>query len=374
MDLPKGVTCVKSKGNDYWYYRPNRKAAQLKKEKLISIKLPGTPYRKEFWDTVYEHDIISSHEYYRKLNLIGEIDDQELSHYLKKSGYQQHLFKVGTFAALIHDYQSDIAFKMLAERTQKDYEEAHEIFKSMWADIKVSRIKPKHVLALRNKFSDTPYKANRLIRTLSALLKWGIPMEYIDTNPCYGIKMLPTDGEYEAWTWEQIHFFKAHASPHIWNVLAMSLYTGQRISDVLKMKWSDVHNGMISVKQQKSKKPLFIPIHPELETIIKDLPKNSIYILLNSKGKPWKSGWQSALQKQRKKEVMKPLEGERLVTHGLRKSACCFLAEAGCTDSEIQAITGHSKAMVEYYRRQVNQVKLAKKAIIKFSKCHNAKK
>ncbi len=371
MELPKGVTKVKSKGKEYWYYRPNRKAAQNRKEKLISQKLPGTPYQKEFWLSLHNQGIVTLELYYKKLIEIGEMDVSEYNELIASSSVTDNRYTQGTMAALIHDYQNDIAFRMLAERTQKDYSEAHTVFHDMWANIRVSRIRPKHILALRNKFSSTPYKANRLVRTLSALLKWGIPMEYLDTNPCYGVKMLPTEGEYEAWTWDQINFFKEHAKPHIWSVLAISLYTGQRVSDVLKMKWADVKHGMIAVKQQKTKKPLFIPIHPDLETVLDTIPKCSIFILTNSKGKPWKSGWQAALQKQRQHEVMKPLEGQRLVTHGLRKSACCFLAEAGCTDSEIQAITGHSKQMVEYYRKQVNQLALAKSAILKFSQSKN---
>ncbi len=74
MELPKGVTKVKSKGKDYWYYRPNRKAAQTKTEKLISTKLPKTPYHREFWLALYDQDIIPVDQYYRKLLEIGELD------------------------------------------------------------------------------------------------------------------------------------------------------------------------------------------------------------------------------------------------------------------------------------------------------------
>ncbi len=136
----------------------------------------------------------------------------------------------------------------------------------------------------------------------------------------------------------------------------------------LKMKWTDIRDDIILVKQEKTGKPLFIPIHQNLKAIIAAIPRHSIFILTNSRELPWKSGWNAALQKQMAKPEMEPLQKSRLVTHGLRKSACVFLAECGCTDSEIQAITGHSKSMVEYYRKGVNQRKLAKKAILKLSK------
>ncbi len=58
--------------------------------------------------------------------------------------------------------------------------------------------------------------------------------------------------------------------------------------------------------------------------------------------------------------------GDGLVFHGLRKSAVCFLLEAGCTDAMVSAITGQSRQMVEHYSRQINQRKLAVEAILRW--------
>ena len=48
--------------------------------------------------------------------------------------------------------------------------------------------------------------------------------------------------------------------------------------------------------------------------------------------------------------------------HGLRKLAIVELAEAGCSDAEIQAVTGQSPAMVAFYRKQANRKRLSRKA------------
>lgn len=53
----------------------------------------------------------------------------------------------------------------------------------------------------------------------------------------------------------------------------------------------------------------------------------------------------------------------KLGPHGLRKAAARRLAEAGCTPSEIQAITGHNTlSEVERYTREANQKLLAESA------------
>ena len=54
----------------------------------------------------------------------------------------------------------------------------------------------------------------------------------------------------------------------------------------------------------------------------------------------------------------------RCKPHGLRKAAARRLAEAGCSASEIMAITGHKTlAEVERYTRAAGQEQLARRAI-----------
>ena len=54
----------------------------------------------------------------------------------------------------------------------------------------------------------------------------------------------------------------------------------------------------------------------------------------------------------------------RCVTHGLRKAAARRLAEAGCSEHQIMAITGHgSLKEVERYTKDAAQARLAKTAI-----------
>jgi Phage integrase family len=55
---------------------------------------------------------------------------------------------------------------------------------------------------------------------------------------------------------------------------------------------------------------------------------------------------------------------KRCKAHGLRKAAARRLAEAGCSVSEIAAITGHKTlAEVERYTRPADQERLARQAM-----------
>ena len=60
--------------------------------------------------------------------------------------------------------------------------------------------------------------------------------------------------------------------------------------------------------------------------------------------------------------------------HGLRRNAAKALAEAGCTEKQIMAMTGHqTSAMVMQYIKDANQTILAKSAMNQLEESKNSK-
>jgi len=333
VSLPRYVHAVKARGKIYYYYRPRRGRGGT-----FSQRLPDDPRSPAFWEA------------YNKLAR-------------SKAGGPLP----GTFGALIADYQASPEFKGLAEATKRDYARYHAIIQSLWGDLRVDALKPADVLSLRDQFKRTPHKANYLVRALSTLLSWSVPRGYRSDNPCREVRLIKTTGGYEPWPWEAITRFQAEARPRIWHVVALLLYTGQRVSDVLNLKWSDVEDDIIVVRQSKTGQRLHIPIHRELKQILETIPRDSVYVLSNESGKPWASGFQTSFRKELAKLKHLPeFQDRRLVIHGLRVSAAVMLAEAGCTSHQIAAITGQSLHMVEHYTRAVQQKALSRAAILKW--------
>jgi integrase len=182
------------------------------------------------------------------------------------------------------------------------------------------------------------------------------------------------------WPWDAIEHFRRLARPDLWEAAALALYTGQRLSDVLVMGWSDIEGRLISVVQSKTGKGLWIPIHRELKQVLTAIEvreneksenvvalRLSGMILTNSRDRAWtRDGFKASWQEELNRPEMVALRERRLVFHGLRKSAVVFLLEAGCTDAETAAITGQSRDMVEHYAKQVNQKRLAAAAILQW--------
>ena len=341
--LPPHVHAVKAKGREYFYFQPNR-GARIKGPRT---PIPGLPF-----------------------NIDGSPNADWWAAYRALSGAPKDGPRPGSFEALIAAYKASPEWRVnVGERTKVEWSRDLVRIEKAWGKLAVAGLEPKHVLKLRDRHSKTPAAANNLIKCLSAMLTWSIPRGWRTTNPCAHIKKLKIGEGYAPWDWEDIEFFRTRAPPHLWQAAALALYSGQRLGDVLEMRWSEVKDNLISVKQNKTGKRLWIPMHRDLQDVVAELPRTSLTLLANTRSKPWTdSGFKSSWSKAMNKPEMATLREKALVFHGLRKSAVVFLLEAGCTDAEVAAITGQSRQMVEHYARQVNQKKLAAAAVLKWER------
>jgi integrase len=115
-----------------------------------------------------------------------------------------------------------------------------------------------------------------------------------------------------------------------------------------------------------------IPLHPDLRPALRKARKTitALTICTRSDGQPWGSGahFSREFGKMRDKLGL-PAD---LHFHGLRHSAASRLAEAGASDAQIMAITGHkSTAMIRLYTSGARQKVMAISAISKLPRKRN---
>jgi hypothetical protein len=336
LPLPDGVVAITPRGRTYFYYTPGRGGRGQGKR----VRLPDDPHSPAFWEA------------YRALSGRDSASPQA---------------KAGTFDALIDAYLISADFLKKANSTQALNKHYLGIIRDVWGDMRADGVRPKHVLDLRDTFAETPRKADELVSTLRTLFAWGRPRELAgETNPAIDIGKLSGGDGWASWHMDDIAYARQHLRPDLWHAAALALYTGQRQSDVLKMQWSAIRDGRITVRQGKTGKPLAILLHRELMLILDQIERRSIRILVNSRGKPWATGFRSAWQDAMNTEAFADFRLRRLVFHGLRKSAVNFLLEAGATVPETASVTGQSHQMVAHYAKGVDQGKLASAAILKW--------
>ena len=121
--------------------------------------------------------------------------------------------------------------------------------------------------------------------------------------------------------------------------------------------------------QQKNRnsKPvtLTIPILPELRRIIDATPSGSLTFLMSELDRPFTGNGFGNRFRKWCDDAGLPSECS---AHGLRKAAASRLAEAGATELEIRAITGHQTSReVSRYTKAANQKLMAKSAMEKLT-------
>lgn len=331
--LPPHVVMVKNRTGRPYYYLSKHRGTGREQSRL---RLPDDPRSPEFW-----------------------------SEYARLMGTESPKPRTDTVRALATAWQASPEWGQMARSTRADWTRYVNRVVAAWGDLEVQGIEPRHILALRDQFRDTPASANNLLRCLTSMLSWSVPRGWRADNPCREVRLLRGGDGYAPWDWDTIAAVRADLREDLWWVVALALYTGQRQGDVLAMRWDHVKDGLIAVQQEKTEKRLVIPLHRDLRPLVAGIPRRAVTILTSTEGGPWtKSGFKATWNKH------KPavLRDRGLVFHGLRKSAVVTLLEAGCSDAEVASITGQSREMVEHYGKQVNQGRLAAAAVLKWER------
>lgn len=201
-----------------------------------------------------------------------------------------------------------------------------------------------------------------MVEMISILSRHAIDLEWITANPASGVKKLK-GGEYQPWPDTKLRAFESYCGKNEleWEMTAymLGVGTGQRIGDVIAMQWEHYDGHFISVVQEKTAARLWVACPDFLSRYLDNLPRKGRFIIAQSLHK----GVAKRTIQQRVMAVREEIGAQAFVIHGWRYTAAVHLAEAGASDSEIQAVTGHKTLeMVKKYRNQANQRKLSQTA------------
>ena len=164
----------------------------------------------------------------------------------------------------------------------------------------------------------------------------------------------------EAWPLDKIEAYRATARGRALLIFELCLGTGQRIGDVLRMRWSDIDGDGISVKQSKTGAALWIPITPSLRKVLDQTPRIGMTICAHG---PQGKALTYVPAAKAVRQVQEQIGALDYDIHGLRYATTAELAAAGCSDEVIAAITGHkTTAMIAKYAGPSRQKARAKRA------------
>ncbi len=229
----KHVKRYRSKGRDYWYHRITRE--RLPDDETARVQ--------------------------RVLHLNATLE-----------GWSERTI-AGSIGDLVSRYRASPEFKRLAPRTRSTYMESLGLLEEGSADVPITEIDIAWLYALRDSMADTPRAADKMLAMMSVLLNFAVVRGFCQDNPVRHVKKLHGGKSFEPWTEAAIERFRAGANPRMVWAMELALFTGQRRSDVLAMRWSHIEDGLIEVAQQKTGERLHIPVHPQLADLLAGSPR-----------------------------------------------------------------------------------------------------
>ncbi len=246
-------------------------------------------------------------------------------------------------------------FEDLAPNTIRNYRvgcsNLLQVVMDNWGNEPEGPFNPRDAQALVDDLIDTkgPGSARATVASMGSILSFMILYTDICNNtynPFDYIK-IPTSENIEPWSKEQILEYQGCKSSYIGKLVTILYETGQRLSDVVELKWSDfieIDNSLlpgkviprlkdsVKIKQKKTGNVVEIPILSSSNIISFFDTKNAEKLIFK--------GDENEVRYLYKQECIyygiTPLP-----LHGLRKSAVIRMIEAGATEYEIMAITGH---------------------------------
>lgn len=319
------------KGRQYIYFRLDRGG------KVTRVRLPSNPDSEEF-----------AREYWAI-----------------RSGRSKRTCKT-TWNNLIVAYYQSPAFRSKAKGTQQNYRRHCEAIREKNGDKDMTRFRRKDALKVQEALQANWSKANERLAVLSILCKFAVDLEWIERNPVVDIPKL-TGGEYEPWPDDKLAAYERYCDRHdlttARTIYELCVGTGQRIGDCVNMEWHDFDGEFMDVVQDKTGTKLSIYCPARLQSYLASLPKAGRHILAKNLTAPIaKRAAQKAVEDVRR--ALGIMDGpDRLVPHGWRYTAAVQLSDAGCSDDEVQAVTGHkTMEMVRKYRAKRDQRAASKRA------------
>ena len=272
--------------------------------------------------------------------------------------------KHGTIDVLARSYLRSAVFADLAPSSQRNRRAFIDQLVAAYGTLPIAGLERRHVRMIMDANAQTPGKARAMLSALRALTTLALDDNTIAIDPTAGIKRpkLSEDG-IEAWSEAEI---AAYESFHPIGTparlaFAIALYTGQRAGDLIRLGRQHVRDGAIELRQEKTGTTFSVPLHPELKIIMDASPSTNLLFLVSEHGKPYASG--NSFGQRIRRWAQQAGMGGRSV-HGLRKSCCRRLVEAGCMAHEVMSISGHKSLVeVERYTKSVSQKALAEKAM-----------
>ena len=269
----------------------------------------------------------------------------------------------GSFHALIESYYRSKRYKKLGDEYRRMRTNSIERFRLKHGDKPVTALQARHIVDWMDELA-SPHAANDLRKMLAQLMKHAILTGLRDTNPVDVIDPVEIESDgYHCWTEDEIAAFDTRWPLGTRERLAkeLLLYTALRRKDMVVVGKQNLSRDgrKLILRHTKNKSETVIRVLPPLAAALGAIEHSHLTYLVTDFGKPFTPAGFGNWFRDRCNLAGLP----QCSAHGLRKAMSRRLAEAGATNAEGRAVTGHkTDAMFNHYARSASVESMADRA------------
>lgn len=183
-----------------------------------------------------------------------------------------------TISRLLDDYLKSPRWEDLGAETRRVRMFRLNAIRDRFGTLPLAAITLEHAPQLRGLFigwqegmRKTPRAADDHIEALNVLLGWGEERGRLKANPAKGIRRLYSSNRADViFTEDEIARILAAARPDLRRIVRAALLTGLRAGDLADLRWSDIDDGVIERRTNKSggRTRTFIVILPAMRAVL----------------------------------------------------------------------------------------------------------
>lgn len=349
MPLPENVFAIRNKdGSIRYYHQTGRSGPRTKRSKCTRIP--------------YESRDPRFHAMADRLN-----------------GAPEPVEDPNNFAAAIDRYQSSPGYLRKADATRKVYGLYLRDVRAAWGPHPVAGLTSAAVVALRDRIAQqrSTNTANACLNTLKAFLVWCVGAGLAPSNVARDVPPLEHEPETtRPWPEEAWRRIVDHAPAHLSRMAFLGRATGQRISDLIRMRPADRHADGINVRIKKlGEKPHWQALGARDIAVIDAWGVEPLVPYIHGAG--GKRISDHTLREGLKDWIAASapdLAALDLSPHGLRALALCDARLSGIETQEIASLYRISPAMVARYTRHIDAERAGRAARERMERGANVKR
>lgn len=299
------------------------------------IRLPGTPGSKEF-KVAYQAALIGQK--------IEHVRQTELARSLRW---------------LVRHHMESAKWAGLSVATRKQRGLFYQQVIEASGDVDCRAVRAKDIRNALERRKQTPALANNFLKAMSALFKWALEHEYVETDPTVGVKRLKhqSDG-FPIWTRDEVEKFMQHWPIGTRQRLAFEILiaSGLRRSDIVRAGRQHMSEEVLAIKTMKTKTAVTVEFSQRVMNMIQQTETGDFAFIVGKNGRPmtkesFGNWFRDACR----------AAGIQKSAHGLRKFSATLAAEAGATTHQLMAQFGWvTTQQAEVYTKGADRAHLGK--------------